>query len=308
MFVVSSRSKRVLESGRWIILEDDPENAVSKSDSIPKTFLDVVSDPLLILIHGYSNTEKQTFDRYREQIGTEATPGLLPRNGFTGTIVGYDWPSFDIPSTTALHGYESDLNAARNTGAPALIRFVDSLSAALKKKKVRINLMAHSMGNLVVRTMLLANPNFAKKIDNIISFGADILSSDLQLPDLKKAADSLRGNWFVYWAQADLVLLQLSNYANIMLGNEKWGGQRVGQVGPPKADISDKVVGQEWDSPLADDIGTYYSWDLRLWRHNPSIHSAYWRDVPFLKNVCENLLRKKGTTPITINWPLPPRP
>ena len=191
-----------------------------------------------------------------------------------------------------------------------MVRFVGSLSAALKKKKrkVRINLMAHSMGNLVVRTALLANLSFAKKIENIVSFGADILSSDLRLPELKKAADHLRGNWFVYWAQADLVLLQLSNYANIILGNEKWGGQRLGQAGPPKTGVSDKVIAQEWDSPLADDIGTYYSWDLRLWRHNPAIHSAYWHDAAFLKNVSSNLLRKKGTKPITVDWPLPPRP
>lgn len=216
---------------------------------------------------------------------------------------------FVLPASGPLQQYVGDLKAAANVGAPSLADFLQRLNSALAGRNIRINLMAHSMGNLVVRQTLLDNPQLADSLDNIVSFAPDLPQTDLNRPELIDAADALAGNWFVYWAQADFVLLSLSNWANIILGSEQWGGQRLGQQGPPSnAVISKHVVGQEWDVPLAQDLGSTYNWDLREWPFNAKIHSLYWSNSSFLANVAQNLQRTSGAAPITVSWPSPPRP
>lgn len=169
--------------------------------------------------------------------------------------------------------------------------------------------MAHSMGNFVLRTMLMTDPGLAGGLDNIFSLAPDILHTDLEKDELRTAANTLTGNWFVYWAQADFVLLTLSDWANIILGREKWGGRRLGQEGPrDRRRISRKVVVQQWDAPLAEQLGSHYNWDLRQWQFHHTIHSLYWTNVAFLRNIAGNMLRSPGTIPITVHWPLPPRP
>ena len=313
MYVVSSRSRRVPADGEWVMLESTdgkpPANTTLQSDTLPDAFLNSLVDPLIILVHGYNNTELQAFGQYAQEIGTAGSQGLLPANGFKGSVIGFDWPSVETTASNPLQVYENDLKAASRAGAPALSHFLSDLSTAVAGRKIHINIMAHSMGNFLVRTMLMGDPTLGRNLDNIISFGADILVSDLEKDELKAAADALARNWFVYWAQADLVLLSLSNWANFILGDEQWGGQRLGQQGvmhPQK--VSPKVVAQDWDSPIATDIGSTYSWDLRQWQFNPQVHCQYWTDKPFLKNVADNLMRAAGTAPITINWPLPPKP
>ena len=253
----------------------------------------------MILVHGYANTEKVAFQQYANKIGTATTRGLMAANGFTGSVIGYDWPSFDVPISGPLQQYVGDLRAAINVGAPSLADFLTRLTAALAGRDIRVNLMAHSMGNLVVRQTLLDSPGLAGTLNNIVSFAPDLPQADLARPELKAAADALAGNWFVYWAQADFVLLTLSNWANIILGNEPWGGQRLGQQGPPRnASISQRVVSQNWDAPLANDLGSQYNSDLHEWPFSAKIHSLYWSDKPFLQNVSQNLLRKPGAAPI----------
>jgi pimeloyl-ACP methyl ester carboxylesterase len=258
-----------------------------------------LQDPLVILIHGYANPEKDVFQEYAKEIGSSASAGLMAYNGFTGSVVGYDWPSFDTPASGPLQQYVGDLKAATNIGARALSDFLTRLNAALTGRSIRINLMAHSMGNLVVRQTLLDRPQLADAIDNIISFAPDLPQADLERPELEAVADALSGNWFVYWAQADFVLLTLSNLANIILGNERWGGQRLGQEGPRAGvAISPKVVAQNWDAPLAQDLGSTYDSGLHEWPFSAKIHSLYWTDQPFLKNVAQNLQRTPAALPI----------
>lgn len=285
-----------------------PPATAPQSNYLPAGFINSLQDPLVILIHGYANREPDAFGQYAKAIGTSVSGGSMAANGFQGTVIGYDWPSFDTPISGPLHQYAGDLKAARDVGAPSLASFLSRLIAVVGGRGIRINLMAHSMGNFVLRQMLIANPALARCLDNIISFAPDLLQADLQQPDLRAAADVLTGNWFVYWAQADFVLLGLSNWANIILGNEQWGGQRLGQEGPPSGVTSQRVVAQEWDAPLAQDLGSTYNWDLREWPFNAEIHSLYWSNRPFLTNVAQNLQRAPATPPVTVNWPLPPRP
>jgi pimeloyl-ACP methyl ester carboxylesterase len=313
MYVISSRSKWLSAGGDWTVLQTGnalpPTTPPPQSNVLPSGFVNSLQDPLVILIHGYASPEKASFGQYANEIGTPGSPGLMPANGFTGSIIGYDWPSFDTPASGPLQQYVADLKAATNTGAPSLADFLSRLAAALSGRNVRINLMAHSMGNLVVRQTLLDSPQIANTLDNIISFAADLPQSNLERPELVTAANALAGNWFVYWAQADDVLLTLSNLANIILGNEQWGGQRLGQQGPPTdGAISPRVVGQNWDPPLAKDLGSTYNCDLKEWPFSADIHSLYWKDVPFLTNVAQNLLQPPGAAPITVNWPAPECP
>lgn len=305
MFVISSRPKRVAD-GQWTILESDdgvpPQSSPSDPDELSATFLDSLQDPLLILIHGYHNTELQAFQQY------VAASKNLSDNGFTGTVVGYDWPSVEGNASSELQLYKNDLKAVRSAGAPAFADFLVKLAATTADRNVRINLMAHSMGNFLLRTLFLENEQIAAELDNVVSFAPDMLQSDLEKDELKAAANALAGYWFVYWAQSDLILLFPSNWGNIALGNEKWRGQRLGQQGPKdKRRISRKVISQEWDAPIARDIGSQYSWDLREWPFNPGVHSKYWVDIPFLQNIAQNMLLPAGASPITVDWPLPPR-
>ena len=302
MYVVSSRSRWLSNAGSWTVLQTGnalPPNTAPQSNYLPAGFISSLQDPVVILIHGYANLEKDAFQEYAKEIGNSVSAGLMANNGFTGSVIGYDWPSFDTPASGPLQQYVGDLKAATNIGAPALSDFLTRLSAALAGRSIRINLAAHSMGNLVVRQTLLDSPQLADVIDNIISFAPDLPQTDLERPELKAAADALSGNWFVYWAQADFVLLTLSDLANIVLGNEQWGGQRLGQQGPRVgAAISKRVVAQNWDAPLAQDLGSTYDSDLHEWPFSAKIHSLYWTDQPFLENIAQNLQRTPGATPI----------
>jgi esterase/lipase superfamily enzyme len=313
MFVVSSRPKRTQDEGQWIVLEsyngNPPSQPIAGPKQIPEAVLDSLKDPLVILIHGYNNTEAQAFEQYAQQIGRTTSQGLLYANGFAGSVIGYDWPSTESDATTALQVYKGDLKAAVTIGAPVLADFLEPLATALSGSGIRVNLMAHSMGNLLLRTMFLSQPQLAARLDNIFSLAPDILHIDLEKEEMKEAAHALSGNWFVYWAQADVILLSLSNWANIILGSEKWRGQRLGQQGPrDKRRISRKVVVQQWDAPLAQDLGSHYNWDTRQWQFNHTIHSRYWTNAPFLQNVAQNMQRHAGSNPIVKTWPLPPRP
>jgi pimeloyl-ACP methyl ester carboxylesterase len=312
MYVISSRRRWLSAGGDWTVLQTGnalpPTTPLPQSNYLPSGFINSLQDPLAILIHGYANPEAATFSQYAKEIDTNTSPGLMAANGFQGSVIGYDWPSFDTPASGRLQQYVGDLNAARNIGAPALADFLSRLTAALAGRNVRVNLMAHSMGNFVMREMLVENPDLVSGLDNIVSFAPDLPQSDLLRPDVEAVSDALSGNWFVYWAQADFVLLTLSNLANIILGSEQWGGERLGQQGPPDGAISAKVVAQNWDMPLAQDLGSTYNCDLREWPFNAKIHSLYWANKPFLQNVAANLQRASGSAPTLANWPKPKCP
>jgi hypothetical protein len=311
MYVISSRSRRVPNDGEWVLLQSadgtPPAGSAAPADAFPSEFISSLQDPLVIVIHGYNNTELETFQQYVRLIGSDGSQGLLGANGFTGSAIGYDWPSVEAPASGPLQVYENDLKSARRIGAPAFANFFSALSSGLAAagKNVRINLLVHSMGNLLMRTVLEANPCLAGQLANVLSLAPDLPHTDLERPGLKAAGDALKGKWFAYWAQADLILLTLSDYANIILGSELWGGQRLGQQGPahPAPLISQNVVTQQWDAPLAKQIGYQYNWDLGEWPHSFATHSAYWTNMEFLKNIVQNIQRAPGVAPITVDWP-----
>ena len=239
MYVISSRPSRI-DKG-WIVLQSGNgqppvQTPAIQPNYLPDEMVKTLSNPLLILIHGYANREPAAFAQYWKMIGTSDQPGLFYQSGFTGSIVGYDWPSFEGTSPTMLGGYATDRNNALNVGASMLASFLDQLTTALPKG-VQINLMAHSMGNLVMCQALSLNPSLAERLDNIISFAADVPYGELERPEMKTAADALAGKWFVYWAQADFVLMTASNYANMLVADEQWGDQRLGQAGAARHEL-----------------------------------------------------------------------
>lgn len=303
MYVISSRPGRVGRTGKWVVLQSSiaqpPSSSLVQPNCLPSGFISSLSDPLLILIHGYANPEVSAFGQYAKMIGVAGQQGSLFSHGFTGSVIGYDWPSFETLTSSKLQGYKNDYDAACNIGAPVLIDFLNRLAAALMGRNLRINLMAHSMGNLVMCRTLAANALIPEQLDNVISFAADVPDTELEKPTLKAATDALGGNWFVYWAQADIVLMTASDIANMLLGNQQRGEERLGQNGPhDQALISSKVVVQEWDAELAQDLGSHYNEDLREWPFSGDIHSLYWGDDGFLKNVVQNVQRTLGSQPI----------
>jgi hypothetical protein len=308
MYVINSRPTRVTAPGLWTLFEygggTSPGTQVAASGVLPPSFLSSLTDPVVILIHGYNNTEQQAYDTYWGELSGKLS---LVGNGFTGTVMGYDWPSAvdaDLdPLFDVLENYQTDLISARNVGAPAFVDFLSQLKPKLPGG-IRLNLMAHSMGNYVMRTMIQSSGAIMGGLSNIVSFAPDLLANDLEIPALKTAADGLKGNWFVYWSQADAVLLA-SNWGNILIGGEQWGGQRLGQQGPanPPPAISTRVVAQKWDSPLAADLGSQYNTDIQEWPFSIQIHSMYWEDKDFKANVAQNLVKADVKPPlITQSW------
>lgn len=310
MYVISSRPERVRVSGDWAVIysgNGTPPaiNPGLQPSYIPAGFLSSLTDPVIVVVHGYNNIEKDAFGQYAAVGGQNPSVNSLPSHEFPGTVVGFDWPSTGSHSPalwTQLGVYRHDLDAARQTAVPALGDFLEQLTNSLVGRDIRVNLMAHSMGNFVMSRVLMANPALAGKLDNIVSFAPDMLQSDLGRPELIAAADALPGNWFVYRSQADVVLLTASDWANILLGNEQWRGRRLGQDGPPPdGKYSDKVVAQCWDVPLASQLGSSYNQDLKEWPFSMKIHGLYWSNGPFLDNVVANLNRKPGAAPVVTN-------
>jgi len=314
MYVISSRTsnpKRVTANGDWAVLfsgNGKPPNdpPLPPSNYLAAGFLNSLVDPLLVVMHGYNNLESEAFSQFANISGLTVSDNSLPAHEFFGTIIGFDWPSLGSHSPALwkqFNLYKHDLDAARGAAVPALESFLDRLTNAVRGRGIRVNLMAHSMGNFVVSRVLTANPGLASRLDNVVSFAPDMLQSDLEQPELVAAADALAGNWFVYWAQADVVLLTASDWANILLGNEQWGGRRLGQEGPPtNGHFSRKVVTQCWDVPLSKQMGSTYNWDLREWPYSTKIHGLYWSNGPFLDNVVANVCRAEGCPPVVVDW------
>lgn len=317
MYVISARCpSRVNVKGQWTVLysgngQPPPATPVAPQ-YLPSGFLSSLTDPLVIVVHGYNNLEVEAFSQYASVSGLGGSPDSLPAHGFGGSIVGYDWPSFGSHSLALWNQfgvYKHDLDAAREIAVPALCDFLDRLTSALVGRNIRINLLAHSMGNFVVSRVLMMNPSLASRLDNIISFAPDILQTDLERPEVVEAAAALAGCWFIYWAQADFILLTASDWANILLGSEQWGGWRLGQEGPRwKVDYGPKVRFQCWDVPLAKQMGSTYKWDIKEWPPSMKIHGLYWSNAPFLDDMVKNFSRPLGAPPVLQDWPMPPQP
>jgi len=131
---------------------------------LPSSLVNSLCDPVLVVVHGYNNRESDAFGLYADLAGLGKKKQALAHYGFTGTVIGFDWPTGYLNSmnpSAQLGLYASDLNQAKTNGVPAFSLFLDRLTNALIGRSVRVNVMAHSMGNFVMTRALMGNPAVA---------------------------------------------------------------------------------------------------------------------------------------------------
>jgi len=297
IYVGSSRPDRDGAPNKWTVLYSPngtpPTDTPLDPNYLPSSLINSITDPLVIVVHGYNNREQDAFDAYAGVAGVLPKHVSLTKYGFSGTVIGYDWPTnyaSTINLNVLLKVYAHDLDQAKTNGSPSFSLFLDRLTNALSGKSIRVTVMAHSMGNFVVTRALMGNSSLASRITNLVSFAPDILQTDVEHPQTQPVIQNLMGQWYIYWAQADMILMTASNWANILLGTETYGQERLGQVGlRPNVTYSKKIVAVQTDEMLSEVGATSYDDTLNRWRSSMLVHCAYWRSPEFLQGVADNV-------------------
>lgn len=187
------------------------------------------SDDILIYVHGFNTTHNDMLRRHRKiRIG-------LAKKGYRGAVVSFDWPS-----DGKISNYSKDLADAQKV-CPQLV--LDGIVPLLTARpSIRIHILAHSMGSLVVRhgfaktvkAKVGTNPNW--KIDQVLLVAADIDAKSFTNGNPKinpLVARCARLTNYYSWADT---ILAASNWLY-------WGGKlpRLGFEGAPDAAPSEAV-------------------------------------------------------------------
>ncbi len=182
---------------------------------------------LILLIHGYASSFNNALERAAEIKRAYATRQRAVE------VAVFSWPSDG--SLTPLIAYKSDRDDARNSAkavARALLFFLDYLNRIATKDlcNARLHLLAHSMGNYVLRNALQAmlseygSRRLPRAFRNIFLCAADedddALSDPYKLGRLPEMAEAVQ----VYFAGSDRALL----ISDITKGNP----DRLGSAGP----------------------------------------------------------------------------
>ena len=138
------------------------------------------SGDIVFIVHGYNVDEKDAFLSHKK-----IQEGLAAHGLGHAICVSYDWPA-----RGGFLNYLEDDSDARET-AIHLMRAGISLFAKFTEPdcRIRVHVMAHSMGNLVVREAFRAAGGFpgtreaAWGVTQLILFGADISSGSLTNED-----------------------------------------------------------------------------------------------------------------------------
>jgi len=297
IYVISSRPERGGAANKWSVMYSPNGNVPAPPplapNYLPSSLVNSIVDPLVIAVHGYNNREQDVFTAYAGLAGLIHGNESLTKYGFTGTVIGFDWPTgyLNVLDPNAqMKLYASDLVQANTNGAPCFGLFLNRLTNALTGKNIRVNVLSHSMGNFVVTRAFMDDPSVASRITNFISFAPDILQSDVDLPQLQGCINNIAGKWQINWAQADIILMWASNWANILLGNEKCGADRLGQVGLRKdTAYGPKITDHQCDEMLSHVGATSFDATRGLWRSSRRVHSAYWRCPEFMQSILDLL-------------------
>ncbi len=229
---------------------------------------------IVFFVHGYNVDAQSAFKTHKILQSRLAQHGLEK-----AALVSYDWPA-----RGSFLNYLEDDSDARAT-AIDLVRAGISLSAKYTKPecRMRVHVMAHSMGALVVREAFRAAAGHSPTreaawgVTQLILFGADISSRSIAGPDSVQ---------LFHHAQ------RITNYFNrhdtaLATSNAKrfMSSPRLGRHGAPK-EMLDKIV----------DIDVTDRWkrvsdqltDSCLEEHLLS-HSFYFSDDVWIKDVVETL-------------------
>lgn len=158
---------------------DHAKHIELSSDEFDKFIGELSGKRILVYVHGLKNTEDDVFSNYtsiRENISNLSLsqsyysrfknlmksylgfPTATPEMPYD-VIIGYSWPSYDHES------YYFDAKKHAKELAPRFSKHIEKLSQSAKK----LDIMAHSMGNLLLFESLSKHPSPKIKIDHIYS-------------------------------------------------------------------------------------------------------------------------------------------
>ena len=200
---------------------------------------------LLLYIHGYSNMPEDVFQaagEFQELCDKAANqevlvvPVIWPCDGDFGIIKDY-WDD------------QKSADASAPAFARALCRFIEWRESKLNEPDVapclkRINMLAHSMGNRVLRESLVAWDTYDLAAGvplifrNTFLVAADIENESIHRGEKGQLICDASRNVVVYFASDDLAL-RSSKAANL---KNKIASRRLGHSGPENMDLTPKNV------------------------------------------------------------------
>src|SRR5579862_6684790 len=132
MYVISSRPERAPPPASWAVLfssngSPPPNQPAVAPNYLPAGFVSSLVDHVVVFVHGYSNSEKDAFRACAQVAGLDSGQLSLPGRGFSGMVVGYDWPTgtaTSINPSVQLALYRHDLTQAKNPGVPSFDDFL----------------------------------------------------------------------------------------------------------------------------------------------------------------------------------------
>ncbi|MGE5510217.1 MAG: alpha/beta fold hydrolase [Bacteroidota bacterium] len=190
---------------KWLVSTDSGVGIAEQSPlgAVPST------SPVTVLVHGYSAPEHKMGSYFAPLIEQ-----LRAGTDTSSTFIVYDWPSTarrfeDLtieqrrdwlsPPVGApgqgsnwfgginweANAYNADLEAARTAGAAGLIALLDAMKARVDPQ--RINLVAHSMGSLVVIEAASRAPESFAGLRRLLLLAPDLPHDALESPKLSEA-------------------------------------------------------------------------------------------------------------------------
>lgn len=190
---------------------------IINSKEFSKLLTSLKDKRVLVYIHGLKNTEKELYEAYH-LLKKNITPIALEESycskfknllkyylGYETSnidkkpydaIIGYSWPSFDHES----YYFQAKEHAFKI--APKLGKHLVKLSNSAKK----VDIMAHSMGNLLLFEAISRNSNPDLKINNIYSIAAAVPDSSLSQDGHYSNVFDFCKNLFVFHSKHDFAL------------------------------------------------------------------------------------------------------
>lgn len=227
---------------------------------------------IVMYVHGYNHSPATTLERLRNlRAGLEA-------EGFTGAVIGFDWPSAD----SALN-YLEDRWDARQTANLLMREGIESFVRMQRPEcEINLHIMAHSMGSFVVREAFdyaddrRSVAAVSWSVSQVLLFGADVSAGSLADGEPKSSSLYRHCNRLTNFFNHYDNVLSLSNIKRIGVA------PRAGRVGLP-VDSPRKAVNV--------DCSARYLAVAERYKDDPFAgHRWYFTDQTFLRDAYETIV------------------
>lgn len=227
---------------------------------------------IVIYVHGYNHSPATMLERLRNlREGLEA-------EGFTGAVIGFDWPSAD----SALN-YLEDRWDGRQTAYLLMREGIESFVRMQRPDcEINLHIMAHSMGSFVVREAFdyaddrRSVASVSWSVSQVLLFGADVSAGSLADGQPKSSSLYRHCNRLTNFFNHYDNVLSLSNIKRIGVA------PRAGRVGLP-VDSPRKAVNV--------DCSARYLAVAEQYKDDPFAgHRWYFTDKTFLRDAYETIV------------------